>query len=436
MKLSLKSTIVIWYTVWMLLLLSSVLALAAAGGDLLLIRNAERKLAEAIYDAAGDIEEDGFSGLDVFDDGIFLSVYSEDGSLLFGRDIIPAEAKVLEDSTAVSITYGGRSWYVMDGSIRTEDGKLWLRAAAEFAGISELFGENWYLFAIILPLIILLAAAGGYIIVSRSLKPLDRMASTAGAIAKGDDLGKRVESSSAANEIEKLANAFNQMLSRLDDAFRRERQFTSDASHEMRTPIAVIKAESEYALENIDEAEESLIAIRSAADNMEKMVSQLLSLTRLESGKKAIEKKSLDLSELGKMTLDALEEEAREKNITLISDIEDGISVNGDETLLMRLLINLIKNGITYGRKDGYVKLHIKAEDGKAVLRVEDNGIGIEGKDIEHIWERFYQADDSHSSSGSGLGLSMVKLIANLHGGTAKVESEAGKGSIFTVIIP
>lgn len=437
MKLSLRSTIVIWYTVWMLLLLSSILALAAAAGDILLIRNAERELAEAIYDAAGDIQEDGFSDLDFLDDGIFLSVYSEDGTLLFGRDVVPRAAKSLQDSTAVSISYDGRNWYVMDAGIRTaESGKLWIRAAIEFAGIAELFGKNWYIFIIILPLIILLAAAGGHIIVSRSLKPLDEMASTAGVIAKGDDLERRVGSKSSAKEIAELATAFNQMLSRLDEAFKRERQFTSDASHELRTPIAVIKAESEYALENRADTEEALIAIRDAADRMEKMVGQLLALTRLEAKEKTIEKTEVDLSKLGRMTLEVLEDDAAQRHIALLADIEDNAAVNGDETLLMRLLINLIRNAITYGKEGGFAKLTIRSSEGKATVIIEDDGIGIAEKDIPHIWDRFYQADSSHSSSGSGLGLSMAKLITALHDGQISVESEEGKGSIFTLVIP
>ena len=129
-------------------------------------------------------------------------------------------------------------------------------------------------------------------------------------------------------------------------------------------------------------------------------------------------------------------EQAAGQNITVETDLEPGVTVQGDETLLMRLLINLTENAIHYGRPGGHVKLTLRRREGEAVGTVEDDGIGIAAEDQEKIWQRFWQADPARSGGGAGLGLSMVRWIAAAHGGRVTVQSEPGKGSVFTFWIP
>ena len=436
MKLSLKSTIVLWYTVWMLVMIATILTIAAAGGELLLTRKAESNLAKRLYESVIDISEGEIDELEAFDDGIYLSIYNEDGTLLFGRNIIPPTIKKLEESTATKLTYNSKNWYLLDGSTRYEGNKLYLRTLYQFSNLSELFGSHWYIFFITLPLILLFSALGGYFIVSRAMKSLDEIVNTSEEISKGDDLEKRVQSRSNTKETKRLTASFNLMLSRLSEAFKREKQFTQDASHELRTPIAVIKAESEYALENLSDkkkTEEALLSIKSATERMNTLVTQLLTLSRLDESKIKIEK--INLSELVVITVESLSERAKEKNITLNLKVEENIFVQGDETMLMRLIINLVTNAITYTNENGSINIRLSKED-NVILEVEDNGIGIKAEDLDKIFDRFYQADSSHSQSGTGLGLSMVKSITKLHNGKVEVESELGKGSKFKITLP
>ena len=166
------------------------------------------------------------------------------------------------------------------------------------------------------------------------------------------------------------------------------------------------------------------------------LLSQLLMLARADKGRQVVQREPVDLSELVEMVAETEAEQAKARNITVQTELEPGVMVQGDETLLMRLLINLTENAIRYGRPGGQVKLTLRRQDGVAVGTVEDDGIGIAPEDLDKIWQRFWQADPARSGGGAGLGLSMVRWIAQAHGGRVTVQSEPGKGSIFTFFLP
>lgn len=229
------------------------------------------------------------------------------------------------------------------------------------------------------------------------------------------------------------------MFDRLDEAFEAERQFTSDASHELRTPVSVIRAQCEYTLErdrSPEEYREALEVISRQSRRMTRLVEDMLSFTRLERRAGGLRGRSR--STCRALVRSACEDLAliREKSITLTCEAADGVVVEGDRALLGRLLTNLVGNAYRYGRENGYIRVKVERADGCVLLSVEDNGVGIAPEQQEKVFNRFYQADAARSGEGTGLGLAMAREIARLHGGDIRVTSEPGKGSIFVFRMP
>ena len=229
------------------------------------------------------------------------------------------------------------------------------------------------------------------------------------------------------------------MLERLQESFEREQQFTSDVSHELRTPTAVIRSQCEYALSDQageQERREALESVLRQTQRISSIISQLLLLARAENGKFTPNWEQIDFSELCEMVSLEQEGHAQEKGVTLELQLQPGIDLIGDETLLMRLVTNLLSNAIRYNKEHGRVTLRLKEDHDSCLLEVEDTGIGIRPEDQKRVWRRFYRVDASRSQGGCGLGLSMVLWIAQLHGGRVELESVYGVGSVFRVYLP
>ena len=281
--------------------------------------------------------------------------------------------------------------------------------------------------------------AGGWLISSRSFKPMEKVIAAAESISGGEDLSRRIGLPRGRSEINRLAGAFDDMFDRLERSFHAEAQFTSDASHELRTPVAVILTECDTLEQGTPTAEDyraGVDVIHGQARQMSRLITQLLHITRLEQGTQKLETESADLSELARSVCTA-QAHLAPRNITLTCDAPDPVTLPLDVTLMTRLLNNLISNAFRYGRDGGHTAVSVGREGDTAVLSVADDGIGIPPALQERIWQRFYQVDPARSGSeGTGLGLFMVRQIARLHGGTAEVSSTPGAGSTFTVRLP
>ena len=226
------------------------------------------------------------------------------------------------------------------------------------------------------------------------------------------------------------------MLDKLEQSFLKEQQFISDASHELRTPVSVILAQCQLSLEKNetqDEYKQDLEVITRQSENMSKLINNMLDYTRLEMQPEKYKKVQINLSKLISSICADLEI-IKEKNITLTTDIKPNIYIEGNEELLSRAITNLINNAYSYGCKDGNIFVSLTDTVDEIIILVQDDGIGIEEKEQKKIFDRFYQVDSSHSGTGSGLGLSMVKEITEFHNGKVKLESEIGKGSKFFII--
>ncbi len=387
----------------------------------------------------GELEID--RDLEAFDDGVYLSLYDTAGVPLYG--FVPRDfdnSVIFDNASLRPVESSGRQWYLYDRQLLVEDyGPVWVRTIAAADAVDSTLSTLWRAALLVLPVFVALAAVCGYLLTRRAFAPVRQIAQTAREIGAGDDLSRRIGLSGRRDEIYTLAAEFDAMFARLEEAFDREKQFTDDASHELRTPTAVILSQSEYVLEHTNpqgHTRAALESIHAQAARMAALLSQLLLLARADKGRQPLHWETVDLSELTAMVAQTQAEQAAAQDITILTDLEPGVNVQGDETLLIRLLINLTENAIHYGRPGGQIKLTLRRQDAQAVCSVADDGIGIAPEHLDKIWQRFWQADPARSSGGAGLGLSMVQWIAKAHGGRVTVQSELGKGSIFTFWIP
>ena len=387
----------------------------------------------------GELEID--RDLEAFNDGVYLSLYDTAGVPLYG--FVPRDfnnSVIFDNASLRPVESSGRQWYLYDRQLLVEDyGPVWVRTIAAADAVDSTLGTLWRAALLVLPVFVALAAVCGYLLTRRAFAPVRQIAQTAREIGAGDDLSRRIGLSGRRDEIYTLAAEFDAMFARLEEAFDREKQFTDDASHELRTPTAVILSQSEYVLEHTNpqgHTRAALESIHAQAAQMAALLSQLLLLARADKGRQPLHWETVDLSELTAMVAQTQAEQAAAQDITILTDLEPGVNVQGDETLLIRLLINLTENAIHYGRPGGQIKLTLRRQDAQAVCSVADDGIGIAPEHLDKIWQRFWQADPARSSGGAGLGLSMVQWIAKAHGGRVTVQSELGKGSIFTFWIP
>lgn len=372
--------------------------------------------------------------------GIYTSLYHENGTLLYGDNPIAMDTAgyAFSDRQVQKVSVKGIVYYIYDRMLMQEGLKgLWLRGiVSEEQGATQLSSiVRLSLYG--LPLLLALAVFGGYFIAGRMLKPIRDIEDAAVHIGRGQDLKKRIELSPGTDELHHLAKTFNEMFERLEKSFESEQQFTSDVSHELRTPMSVIVAQCEYSLEQVrtpKEYEAALQIIQRQSSKMSRLIGDMLRFVRLERKSDSFKMEKLNLSMLVSSVCEDMTL-LKEQGMILTSEVEEQIYIVGNYELLSRLLSNLICNAYRYGRENGTILVTLKSDDNYAVLSVCDNGIGIAPEQQEKIFNRFYQVDASRTGKGTGLGLSMVQEIARFHGGTISVESELGKGSIFTLTL-
>lgn len=373
-----------------------------------------------------------------YDNGVYTLVYSQGEALLAGQ--VPVSftaAEPFQNGQNRPVDVAGARYYVMDFWLPNgwESG-LWVRGILEAPENPQLLTNLMSIAMVTLPAFLLLAALGGYGIVRRAFRPLKEITSTAAAINEAADLSARVAVPPGDHEFSRLAATFNQMFARLEGAFEAEKQFTADASHELRTPVSVIKSACEYAEkygETPEEQRETLAMIHRQADRMAELIQQLLSITRLDQGTEGLRLEPLDLAAL----VEGVCAEQPYPRQRLFCQVGGAVWVRGDAGLLRRLLQNLIDNGFKYGTPQGHVWVTLEGKGDTARLQVRDDGIGIPEDQQEKVWQRFYQVDPSRrEGGGAGLGLAMVKKIAQLHGGAVTLDSAPGRGSAFTLLLP
>lgn len=287
--------------------------------------------------------------------------------------------------------------------------------------------------------VIFLGLATGCHFSARAIRPIGAISHAATVVA-GGNLSERIKIKDATSELGELAGVLNETFTRLQSAFERQAQFTADASHELRTPTFVILLQAQAALKrerSVEEYREALGVCQMAAQQMRHLVDSLLILARQDAPSNEIHRVPCAVDEMVTQSVNLLHPLATERNVHVDLNLKPAMAL-GDPLQLKQVIANLVVNAVEYNRPGGEVKVTVTQEVDGAVLVVSDTGVGISSRDLPHVFDRFYRADNSRSTAEghTGLGLSICKAIIESHSGKIMVESEPGKGTTFTVVLP
>ena len=445
-RLSVKQKLTIWITLLMLLLVTVVLAFLMAVSSSVVTGHSFEVLDSTLRGNLTGVSRGTDGALAFSEDfsftqnGVYTLIYNADGALLAGQPPLAfPEGEPFENGHTRLAEGAGEGFYVLDFWLPfgREDG-VWVRGVTPAPDTADILGDLANVALLLLPLAVIVSGLGAYLLARSTFRPIDRMIRTVGEISEGRDLSRRIGLPPGRDEISRLGQAFDNMFARLETSFESEKQFTSDASHELRTPVAVILAQCEDARRHAqDPAQytEAIDVIERQAGRMRDLIAQLLQMTRLEQGTQRANFEQADLS--GLVEVLCAEQPALPHGVTIRADVQPGVEAWLDVTLISRLLQNLIDNAARYGRENGHIWVTLRRVEGEVLLSVRDDGIGIPADRLERIWQRFYQVESARGAGGgAGLGLTMVRQIAALHGGTMTVDSREGEGSCFTLRFP
>lgn len=443
-RLSIKARVTIWYTAFVAILsLGMFCVLYFYSGYItqkttqkMLISTAERAVSLIRYEnhtlTAPEIIED----IQDIEEVDFL-VYSLDETLLYGQNpyIIMAEMP-FQSGVIQKIQIDEKKLYIYD--IQASD--FWLRSVDSY-GSAQITNYSMLKIGLIsIPLMLILSGLGGYFITKKAFAPMEQITNTVNQIMTANDLDKRLtEHYQNADEMGQLAQTFDNMLGRLQKSFCMEQEFTSNASHELRTPVASILSQCDYLRTLTDgEALHCTDNIRNTAHRMSELISSLLMLTRAETNRIHLCPEPLNFSEMTELIAEEFSIQAEEKKICLITDIQPNILIQADQTLLMQMLINLFSNALKYTENGGKITVTVASEQKNVIFSIKDTGIGIPSTHLEQIWQRFYREENARKNgiSGYGLGLPIARWIVEVHGGEIHVQSQEHIGTVFHVKLP
>ncbi len=449
-RLSLRSRLTVWYTLVLLVVLS------IFGADVLWqqgrigVRRVDRELegiaatlanvlgdeltetpdvAAAAEEARSTVATPGHAVAILSDRGVVLAAHWEG---LQPPDRLPP---VAEGPVTWTTTASPMPWRVRAQPFVATGKRFVLVVGTPFADVLRERREAQEAMVVGIPIVLLLACAGGLWLASIGLRPITEMADRASKIplSGAEDLGE----SDRTDELGTLARAFNELVARLRAALQTQRQFMADASHELRTPVSVIRSAADVTLARDERSEaeyrESLTIVRGEARRLGTLVEDMLVLARADAGGYPLRPVSLYLNDLVEECRRAVHVLATERGVTVRSDATGDVPVWGDEDLLRRMLLNLLQNAVQHTPAGGAVTVTVSQERGAVAIRVRDQGPGVPDGDRVRIFDRFVQLDAARSGHGAGLGLPIARWIAEAHGGTLELESAGPGGSTFAV---
>ena len=383
--------------------------------------------------------------------GNFIQLMDEYGKIVFtsstlGKNHLPLSAQTYHHSIAGNATYetikniGQYPVRIVTFPLM-ENGQLIsiLQVGAPLQESTAALNALFYILIFGIPLAVILASGVGWFLAKKALSPVDMVTGLARKIEAGS-LNERLDVSGPKDELGRLAKTFNDMIARLELSFKQMKQFTADASHELKTPLTVLKGEMEIALKTEKTVEGFREVIKSSLEEIDRMsalVKSLLNLAKLDS-RVRLPNDNIKLDGIVEERFNQTLPMAKDKGIDMVMAKKESVIIMGDKIGIGQLLFNLIYNAIKYTSKDGRIEISLEQSDNWAIIKVIDTGIGIAEEDLPHIFDRFYRVDKARTTGagGVGLGLSICKEIAEAHGGKIEVESEAGKGSVFKVYLP
>ncbi|HKD75421.1 MAG TPA: HAMP domain-containing sensor histidine kinase, partial [Ktedonobacterales bacterium] len=345
------------------------------------------------------------------------------------------------------LTTDGQVIWVQSGPLMTSDGHVY---GVLQVGSTQAPQDNpvsplvQFVEEIALPLVWTLGIGGSYALAARAFRPIRKLTETARRIGEDTrDLHQRVPLPAARDDVRNMAVTFNEMLERLDRSFTQQRRFVADASHELRTPVAAIRSITDVALaqEEISTVADYAGVLRDVnaeAERLGKLINALLSLARADEGKLHLDCDQVRVDLLSDDVVKSCAPLAEERGIALCAGTLEPAMVNGDTARLIQAIMSLVDNALTYTNAGGTVTVSVLRKEREALIAITDTGIGIDAKDLPHIFERFYRADPARSRvvGGSGLGLALVDGVVRAHNGSVGATSAPGQGSTFTIVLP
>ena len=374
-------------------------------------------------------------------DGKVVYLSGVPNSHAFDPTSVPARGSNVPWESSRKQTAGSASLLIATVRVGSAGGGAYVIEVGTSADpVEDLFRHLMLVLAVALPLVVALAAGGGYLLVRRALRPVEEITGKAAQITQ-HNLGERLPVPPTGDELERLSLALNHMIIRLDDAFANSKRFVADASHELRTPLTIVSGELEELAQdrNLPTVErERLGSLLEEVHRLVKIVERLFALSRLDAGEAQSEWVRFDLGKLAASTADQMSLLAEDRRISVTCSSSNPVYIEGDRARMKQLVVNLLDNAIKYTPEGGAVQIKGRSAGGAAILEVTDTGIGIPAGDIPHVFDRFFRADKIRSRypDGAGLGLAIVRSISHAHRGTVEVESAVGKGSSFRIILP
>ncbi len=379
--------------------------------------------------------------------GDFLQVFDQDGNWIFQarslqqHQLTPLAPAAVKSRLFENVTLSDKPYRFITQRIDVNGRAYTVQSGIPIKEMLATLSRFRRYLLMLAPLALLAAAAGGYWLSRRALAPVDALTRTARNIS-GSNFSDRLETLTTGDELQRLSETLNEMLARIEGAFRRVTQFTADASHELRTPISLMRTEAEIALRKSRAGEEYREALRHIlleSERTSSLIEELLALARADSGRENLHLASVNVSSVVAQMANEWRPLVETRNLQLIEAVPArAVSVLADEKSLRRLLTVLLDNAVKYTPAPGTIELRLAPQDGKALISVRDSGIGITNDDQPRIFERFYRADKAKSRElgGAGIGLSIAEWIVQQHRGSIKVHSSVGVGSTFFVELP
>lgn len=450
---SVKYKLAIWNAIFMILISITTLHLfyvICAKDTFLTIKNS---LKNNVNNLVSELSNNNtISNIDdiIFSNNIHITIFDEEKNYIY-FDFNLNDTTLFndfQDGSLRTASIDNNNYYIYDKKIYTTDFTknsnfpsitypLYIRGYAYIDTKVVINGDNMKKMLLIEPFLLFFSTIGFYYVTKKLFSPMDLIMYTAKSVAVENNFSNRIEINTK-DEFADLSITLNQTFDKIKDYIEQERQFTSDASHELRTPTAVILAQAEYlkSISNNPQEIESINVIMNQTAKMSRLISELLTLSRMDHNKQTLSLELIDLSELLELVIEESKKSIKENDITIYTDIQPNIELKADQTMMMRVFINLINNSINYSTPGGWIKIYIAKSDDHIVFSISDNGIGISEENISKIWERFFQVNSSRSNEkgGSGLGLAIVRWIVEAHGGKITVESELNIGSVFKIL--
>lgn len=453
-KMSIRVRLTIWYSgvlALVLLVFGTVIYFTMRHQMLTRI---DHGLGEELSDVLSEVERaDSLTGMIQWlerrfgkHQGFDFQITAADGTRVFsnerlGRQVMPIRRSLVldEDVYESHLQTDASRWRMVTREVDGPDGTLVVQIARSLEFHDHEMSELLVVLLVTGPLTLLVALGGGYLLARRALAPVDRMTETANRI-EAAQLGSRLEVANPDDELGRLAATLNGMLDRLETSFREMQRFTADASHELRTPIAVIRTEAEVALTRSvdDEKKNVLSSILEECERLTWITDQLLTLSRDDAGMTQYASDRIDLSSLVAAVVETMTPLAQAKHQSLTFRGSNSTSVNGDAGRLRQVFYNLLDNAIKFTPREGQIEVTVARCDDAVNATVRDTGIGIPGEHLPRVFDRFYRVDKSRSRNegGTGLGLSIIQTIVVAHGGSVDIKSQPECGTTCMVTLP